>query len=250
MKIQIDFENLPENSLVIFDYAGLGVVMANPAVIHAGPAQPSSGNKYLVPYYSEWALETFRALFAPSRAQRVALMAGTEEGQGTTLFGILRAFAKDGATEVASSGLKPLTANACATPLAVQTAGADIASVELQMFGFDAQGLPFEPYQAVDDLEFEIPPRPKIRDIRVEPPIYDWAWRIRTLGGLVPPRPWPPGEPWARAFHAARSLAEAAGLADDSVRSAAMESAMRQSELALAAMRREAGEAGKRGKRK
>jgi hypothetical protein len=239
MQTILNFEDLGDLVFVIDDYASRGVVIPDGAAIHSHPAVAHSGVQYLSPYRREFATTAyFRAQFQPIRPKRVSLYAGTEGGEGAIIFGVLRAFAVNG-TQVAVHGPLPIKVGVCSTRFEVVAPSNQIAWIIVEMFGFDPQGLAFDPDQAIDDLEFDFAPKPPIRHVPIRPPNYDPFWWLKTHFGLTPPEPYP-WENWLRPFAAALDLANVAQNVSEQVRPDTIKVAKKQASIAVTAIKMQA----------
>lgn len=237
MKTLIDFEDLSKHQFFTDHYKSKGIVFPGIAYEDEEPGIAHSGTKYIVPWRQEFQVFDYMyASLTPVRQKRLSLYAGTIQTAGL-IIGVLRAFGKNG-VEVVHDGPRTIQPGVCATRFEVAAAGNQIASVVMEMYGFDANGVAFDPDQAIDDIEFEadFPPLNRAASVPIEPPIFDPWWWIKTRGGLVPPGPTPWSE-WQRPFLAALALANAAQHVGEMHRSSATELAAKQGAFALKALK-------------
>ncbi len=201
MNVVIDFEDLPEDSLVTTQYQKKGVIFDGPIVADQDDgATPHSGLQYVMYFLAEFQQTPTTATFRfPKGQKRVKLWAGSLPGDPPS-YGLFVAYDALG-TQIASDGPHKLTPGACAVPFEVKAAPNVITKVALSGYdGFAAGGFPLFPHLVVDDLELEADPQPMPGLAMVEP--------ILTVGmsdtGLVMhpvgSSPEPPGGPFGRSL--------------------------------------------------
>src|ERR1700752_2702317 len=156
MQTLIDFESLQANHFYTGIYASQGVLMPSGVFAGADAGVAHSGTKYVSPYRSEFGLSRFVAAFVPGKQKRVSLYVGTLEPRSTVV-GILRCYGANG-YEITHDGPRLVQAAACSTKFEVATSGNEISSIVVETFGFDPNGIAFDPEQVADDLQFEADP--------------------------------------------------------------------------------------------
>jgi hypothetical protein len=162
----LDFEDLPESTIVQMQYTNRGVVLPNPGIIVTAQPPAHSGRQLLQAWIGEDFNYTgpFVIRFTSGQA-RVKLFAGaSDRTPGVTITGTLRAYDAAGAL-VAQDGPKAVIANACTTAFEVKTTTSIIRRIELAEQATTPTGQKYEEVESLDDLEFEGAPPPPVNTI-------------------------------------------------------------------------------------